>query len=301
MRKAQQGFKREIVSVDPFRCRMWEFHDRLESYVTEETCRSEIDSIARHGQLVPALGRLLQGDPEHDVELVYGARRLFVARHTNTLLLVELRKLSDQEALIAMDIENRQRADISPYERGLSYARWLRAGHFQSQEEIARALKISNSQVSRLLKLARLPSVILDAFRSPLDICEGWGLTLMGALEDSTRRDATIRKAREIASGQRPTADDVYDQLLGASTSGRKMKKASHDMIIRDHSGTPLFRVRHLRSAVALILPRDRVSAACLDSVCLAVAKALPPCTGVPLSSPERLGGKLATHIDSVP
>jgi ParB/RepB/Spo0J family partition protein len=152
-----------IVSVSPFRCRMW-----------------EIESFSRHGQLVAALGRPLRKDPDYDVELIFGARRLFVARHLNQPLLVELREMSGREAITAMDIENRHRADISPYERGLSYARWLRAGFFACQEDIARALKVSCSHVSRLLKIARLSSPIPGtlggirrALRQDLDRSDG--------------------------------------------------------------------------------------------------------------------------------
>jgi ParB family chromosome partitioning protein len=144
--------------------------------------------------------RLDAHDPSHDIELIYGARRLFVARHLNKSLQVELRELSDREAIVWMDIENRHRKDISPYERGLSYARWLQKGHLQSQEEIGRALKVSSSQVSRLLKLARLPSAIVAAFGSPIEICEGWGLELIEALEDPSRRQATMQAARATSS-----------------------------------------------------------------------------------------------------
>ena len=71
----------QIVSVNPFRCRMWDLHDRLEHLIVEDNCREEISSVSRHGQQVAALGRRLRGDPDHDVELICGARRLFVARH----------------------------------------------------------------------------------------------------------------------------------------------------------------------------------------------------------------------------
>ncbi len=165
-----------VVSVNPFRCRLWVLHDRLEEHVTEETCKAEIESFLSRGQLVPALGRALRGDPDYDVELIYGARRLFVARHVNKPLMVELQELTDHEAILAMHIENRQRLDISPYERGLSYVSWLRAGHFASQGELARALGISTSQVSRLCRLAGLPAVVVDAFRNPAEIREEWGL-----------------------------------------------------------------------------------------------------------------------------
>lgn len=47
------------IAADPFRCRMWDFHDRIDTHVDETTCRQMIESIATHGQLVPALGRRL--------------------------------------------------------------------------------------------------------------------------------------------------------------------------------------------------------------------------------------------------
>src|ERR1700743_1344002 len=104
------------VSIDPFLCRMWAFHDRLESNVTEGTCRAEIESFSRNGQLLPVLARPLAGGPRYKFELICGARRLFVARHLNMQLLAEVRKISDREAVVSMDIENRQRRDISHYE-----------------------------------------------------------------------------------------------------------------------------------------------------------------------------------------
>jgi ParB family transcriptional regulator, chromosome partitioning protein len=111
-----------IVSANPFQCRMWELHDRLEAFVTEQSCKLEIESFAKHGQLIPVLARPLPANNAHKFELIYGARRLFVARHLNAPLLLEVREMSDRQALIAMDLENRQRMDLSPYERGLSYS-----------------------------------------------------------------------------------------------------------------------------------------------------------------------------------
>ena len=64
----QEQSSQTIVSVNPFRCRMWALHDRLEDQITEESCRGEIESIMRHGQLVPVLGRRLQGAPMHEIE-----------------------------------------------------------------------------------------------------------------------------------------------------------------------------------------------------------------------------------------
>ena len=267
---------KSIVSIDPFRCRMWDLHDRLEQHIDEVTCRTEIESFLKHGQLVPTLGRELRGDSRHDVELIYGSRRLFVARHLNKPLLVELRALDDTQGIVAMDIENRHRLDISPYERGLSYLRWIRSGNFKSQDEIARALKISASQISRLLKLALLPTVVIAAFQSPTDICEAWALELAAALEDPQRRSPTCVRARSIAAMQtRPPAREIYRLLITAALPGRKIKTPRHDEIICDSDGKPLFRIRHRSNTIAFLVPICKVSAASMNRIRLAFAHAL--------------------------
>jgi ParB family chromosome partitioning protein len=255
---------------------MWSLHDRCEEHVNEDTCKAEIDSFRKHGQLVPTLGRVLQGHPDYDIELIYGARRLFVARHLNVPVLVEIREISDREALIAMDIENRQRTDISPYERAVSYAHWLRNGHFHSQDDIARALKISPTRVSRLLRLAKLPAVILNAFTSPLEICEAWGVDIMDALEDPKKRRRTIERAREIgASSTRLPAKRVYRELITASARGRQPKPVAAVEIVRDCEGAPLFRIRQLNTSVSLVLPKQKLSAAAMAEIRARIAEIL--------------------------
>jgi ParB family chromosome partitioning protein len=256
-----------VVSVNPFRCKIWSMHDRMDDFLTEQSCAAEIESFTTHGQLVPALGRPVTGDPDFDVEIICGARRLFVARHLNTPLLVETRVMTDREAIIAMDIENRQRSDISAYERGVSFLRWLRAGQFASQEDLAKALNISPSVVSRLLKVGRLPAAVLDAFPAPTDICETWATSLSNALEDPERRRATLREARRISSSKRPPARNVYTRLLSASAEGRKPKAKVHDEVVKDADGQPLFRIRHQRDTIALLLPVDKVSANLLEDI----------------------------------
>ncbi len=284
-----------VVSVSPFRCRMWDLHDRLEQHVTEENCRSEIESFSQHGQLVPVLGRTLCADANHDVELIYGARRLFVARHLNRPLVVELRRFTDREAIIAMHIENRHRLDVSPYERALSYARWLRSGRFESQEDLARSLKVSASQVSRLLKLARLPSVLVGAFRSPLEICEAWALELVEALDDPYRRSFILQRARAFGKhAVRPSGTEVFRQLLGPVEQRARTIVRSRDEVVLGVGGNPLFRVRQQRGSVALVFPSSRISAASLARIRTAAANILE--TPEPMAVQSRpIGG----HRDS--
>jgi ParB family chromosome partitioning protein len=276
----------QIVPMNPFRCRMWDLHDRLEHLIVEDNCRAEISSFSKHGQLVAAIGRPLRGDPDHDIELICGARRLFVARHLNVPLLIDVREMTDRAAVIAMDIENRQRLDVSPYERSLSFARCLRAGYFESQDDLAKALKISQSQVSRLLTLARLPSVVVSAFSNPLEIREGWGPDLAAALQDVRKREATIARARTLASVlPKPAAVDVYQQLIAAFAPGRKVRTKPHDEVVTDLDGTPLFRIRTQEKAIAVLLPRDQMSQETLKAVRDAVRDVLQHRNRQPLAA----------------
>jgi ParB family transcriptional regulator, chromosome partitioning protein len=258
---------RTIVSISPFRCRMCAMHDRFPEYITEDSCKEEIRSFARYGQLVPVLGRPLINDPRHDVELIYGARRLFVASHLNVPLVVEVREITDREAVVAMDIENRGRHDISAYERGRAYLTWIKEGLFASQDDLANSLGVSASQVSRLLKIARLPAVIVGAFSSPADICEGWGLDLAGALEDSQRREQTILIARSlIRLGSILPPKEICRRLLSPGSVSRARTRP-HDEVVHGTNGFPLFRIRYSRKVFALLLPTERLSSSALGEV----------------------------------
>lgn len=266
----------EIIAVNPFDCRLWDLHDRQDDLITEESCSTEIDSIKRHGQLVPALGRPLHSDPRHKIELVYGARRLFVARHLNIPLRLVLRAMTDREALIAMDIENRHRKDICAYERGMSYSKWIHSGHFKSQDEIARALRVSASQISRLSSLARLPAIVVQAFPHPSEICEGWGHDLVAALEDPQKRRAIIEKSRAmVQSTPRLHGRDVYRLLLTSTSPGRKIRPKNHDEVVTGRQGHPLFRIQFRNKAIAVLLPLEKMSERSMEQIRIALAAIL--------------------------
>lgn len=268
-----------IISVSPFRCVVWPLHERLEETISERSCAEEIESFKAHGQRTPAIGRVLRNMQGYDVEIVSGARRLFAARVLNVELIVEIRDLSDRDAVIQMHTDG-LRKDISPYERGLAYLQWMRSNLFASQDEMAAALKVSESHVSRLLKLARLPSVIVNAFGNGADICESWGERLAGVLEDPDRSRPAIRAARAIASNpERLTSREAYQRILAAAAptapGGRKVARGLHDKVIHGKDGAPLFRIRHQRDSIVLILPMDKISAKTLAIIQSAVERIL--------------------------
>jgi ParB family transcriptional regulator, chromosome partitioning protein len=251
----------KVLSVSPFSCRMWPFHERLEEHINESSCRELIESFEAHGQRIPALGRPVRKDCGVDVELIYGARRLFAARHLNRHLLVEIKELSDRDAIVAMDIENRQRADISAYERAQSYLAYLRSGQFTTQRDIASALKVSSSHVSRMLKLAKLPSVVVAAFGNPLDICEVWGLHLANAMEDPRRRQLILDRARAlVVSPERASPRSIYRRLTKPSTGVRPAARPARDEVVAGPDGNLLFRIRYTQKAVVFMLPQEALT-----------------------------------------
>jgi|SRR5579872_57724 len=268
----------EVISVSPFRCRMWRGNPRLEECVDEGTCRAEINSFLSHGQKLPVLARPLRADRTHDFEIIYGTRRLFVARYLNQPLDLDLRDLTDQEAVIALDIENRLRKEMSPYERGRAYELWIRTGLFSSRDELARALRISPSQVSRLIRLAQLPPVIVNAFASPHEIRERWGQNLMELWEDPRRKPMVTAVAEAVTRESSRAPGELIFKRLAAATDNRSDNKPAsppdaRDEVIRDEDGGLLFRVRRRRNDTAVLLPTSKIARKELSEIIRVVAE----------------------------
>jgi ParB/RepB/Spo0J family partition protein len=145
-----------VLSVDPRRCRPWQYHNRTAAWYTKDRCQDLIDSVVKDGQLEPALARKLNDDPNFDFELIYGLRRRFAAEFTHTKLKIRLTEADDAKAAVLMHIENADRQDITAMERALSFQQQLEAKIFSTQEAMAEAFGLSKGQVTKLLKAAQL-------------------------------------------------------------------------------------------------------------------------------------------------
>lgn len=247
----------QLVRISPFKCRMWALHDRLADECDSAATRQLLESIRQHGQKQPVLGRRLTPNSDGaEIELIYGARRLAAARELGVELLIELRDIDDHSALIEMDIENRLREDISPYERGLSYRSWLTQGLFATQSDLAREIGVSEAQISRLLRFAELPATVVSAFDSHRDIKEDWAGNLARFCKLPEHRDGIHRRARKLAAmACKPSPDDVYNHLIsdGHQVLARTRVK---DEVVKSRAGHPLFRIGVRARAIHLILPR---------------------------------------------
>ena len=116
-------------------------------------------SIREHGILEPLLVR-----PKGDrFEVVFGERRL---RAGDMAALQELpcrvRELNDQQVDELQTIENDQREDLNPIERGNGYIHLLEA-HGHTTESLAKVVGKSQTYVCDQIKLAKLPPIAREA------------------------------------------------------------------------------------------------------------------------------------------
>src|SRR5262249_45065272 len=126
-------------------------------------------------------------------------------------------ELSDKEALLAMDAENRAREDISPYERAIDYKKWIEAGIYQKQADICEEIGIKKSIFSQTMALAELDKTIVEAFGSPANLKIRWGYKLYLACKDKITKEKMISVAIKLKNQGLPPA--VVCKKLFAVTS----------------------------------------------------------------------------------
>ena len=228
--------------VDPARCRMWARHNRDYALLTEENCRDLIDGIKAQGQQeFPAIVRRLEGEA-HDFEVICGARRHFAVswlranNYPQFRYLVEVRDLTDEEAFRLADIENRDREDISDYERAIDYAEAIRLYYGGSQKAMAERLEVSPPWLSRYLVLAKMPEEIVTAFASRRDIRERHARALKPLLGNPEQSSAVLEEAKFLTTSQGRAARgqgaymdaaEVFKRLVAAGKPKPKVAKVS--------------------------------------------------------------------------
>lgn len=206
---AESGEREEKVLrwVDPASCVMWARHNRAYDLLNEENCRDLIDSLKAQGQQeFPAIVRRLPAGQGAEYEVICGARRHFAIswlranNYAQFRYLVEVRELTDEEAFRLADIENRDRADLSDYERARDYLQALDIYYGGKQKTMAARLEVSEAWLSRYLHLARLPQPILEAWPRLTEIRELHARSVRPLLQDA--EDKVLAEARAIAVEQ---------------------------------------------------------------------------------------------------
>lgn len=165
----------DLIRVDTHLCVPWEYHDRNIQMITQAEIDELAELIEAAGQQQPALvrkvsdarkERLLEIYPvAPEYEIIYGLRRWHACKALNVKLVAELVEFDDEKSLISMEMENAGRKNISPWEQGVKYKRWLDDGLFGTQDELCHKVAVKKSILSRVLKIATLPQDIVLAYK----------------------------------------------------------------------------------------------------------------------------------------
>lgn len=200
-------------NLDPRMIRASHWANRNEaSFLSKdfEALKAEIESAG--GNVQPIKVRPVAGKPG-EYEIVFGHRRHRACLELGIDVLALVEELSDVDLFAQMDRENRQRADLRPYEQGVMYARALDEGLFPSLRKMAEALGVDASNASKAISLARLPQVVLAAFESPLVLQQAWASALTDALQKNP--DVVLVRAKDLSElAIKPSAADVFNKLI---------------------------------------------------------------------------------------
>lgn len=188
--------------VDPSNCRPWKYHNRDNIWMNVEKCQDLISSIRKNGQKVPIFARKIEKDPDgKSWEIIAGRRRWFACNHLGIKVRVKATDASDRECAILMNLENKDRNDISEFEDAISFKQQLEANLFDSQDEMAIALDIKKSKLSKMLSAAKIVDYteIIELFKdiTLLKINPIYALVLL-LEKNNSNRDRIIEKAKQL-------------------------------------------------------------------------------------------------------
>lgn len=261
--------------VLPSQCRMWRRHNRIYELLSPDNCRELIDDIrGKETQHTPAIARPIKDDSDGiEYEIIAGARRHFAVNYlrekegmTNLLYLIEVKRMSDAEAFLVADAENRGRKDISDYERAIDYASALEEYYDGNTQKMADKVGMARTTLRHYLNLAKLPNEIVEAFYVPTDIALRSASKLAPILNDERKHGVVLKKAREIAVAQQRAKElgqakayegsQVMRDLLAASAEPQK-RGASRKAVqsIQSDSGSRLFELERGRKFMTIRIP----------------------------------------------
>jgi len=246
--RSMPAMEREVVlAVDPKRCRPWRFHNRTAAWYTRERCLDLIDSIAKDGQLEPALARRLEGDKDYDFELIFGMRRRFACEATGQKLKIRVVDADDARAAVLMHIENADRQDITPMERAISFHTQVDAKVFATQTAMAEALGVSKGQVAKMIKAAGLlkvpaiGSLFADRSMVPVELA----YQLAALMERPGAKEVVIKAAQNLqqrGGAGRPPAT-VLKQLAASLD-----RRTTYEVLRREYNVGTAGRVQLMRN-----------------------------------------------------
>ena len=193
-----------------------------DSFSTAEFTRLKQDIELAGGNVQPISVRPL-GDQLGRYEIVFGHRRhrACVELGIPVLATIDTTAVSDHDLFSAMDRENRERADLSPYEQGTMYRRALDEKLYPSNRRLAEALGVSHTWVANVLLVADLPAPVIECFASPLEVQHRHAKAIAAAVDGD--RKGVLRRAEKLRTHRKAlSASAVVATLVGSPEGAAK-------------------------------------------------------------------------------
>lgn len=201
----------KVVLLDASRVRPSPFANRMPfntSTAEFQALKDSIEDLRRND--VPICVRPL---PQFDAfEIVYGHRRHAACAELGLPVRAVVKEVDDKTLVRLMYMENQRREPLCPYENGRFLAQ-IKAIEGCSDRDIAKLLGLDASTVSKLLVLASLPEVLVNAFRSPKDLKVEYGARLRAAWHDDPNGMASRAEALSLRNSEY-TPQQIFDRLV---------------------------------------------------------------------------------------
>ena len=220
LRQRLQAFEgaKPAVQLDPAQVRPSKWANRHESaYASPDFDRLKDNIELADGNVQPILVRRVDGG----YEIVSGHRRHRACSELGLRVFAVVceEPLSDLELFLAMERENRERKDLSPYDQGRMYVHAIDSGLFSSQRRLGVAIGVSHTWVRKAVQIAKLPVEVIEAFPDPTAIQPAHAEDIVAALAGDA--PAVMRRAAELGATKRAakrTATEVVHRLVGRET-----------------------------------------------------------------------------------
>jgi len=197
--------------------------------ITPDSLEDLVDSIKKHGILEP----LVVAHTPAGYQIIAGERRWRAAKLAGLENVPILIKETTPRGMLEMAIvENVQRIDLNPIDRGKAFERLMSEFNL-STTEIAGRISKSPAYVSNSLRLLKLPDALKDGLLSNL-ITEGHARAL-AAIED-TRTMVEAYKIILKESGSVRRAEELSRHMKHQSGQAPKPKASKQKKLVIDES-----------------------------------------------------------------
>jgi ParB family chromosome partitioning protein len=243
---------RVVLMLDPKDILVTEFANRHASSLVDDDPKmlELVRSLQANGQDQPVRVRPAPDGAAAKYEIVQGHRRLAACLHLDRVTdggfkiraLLDVAAKDARNLVLKMYRENEERFDLSAYEKGVQFQKWIDAGLYETAREIAAEIGVGEATVGKYLAIATLPQFVLDAFTDLREIPVRAGSAL-SQLSSSSNLSAVQKEAVRIARlDPRPSCDEVIKLLVSVATRTTKNRKpaTTQETLVRIKGKVPL-------------------------------------------------------------